>query len=233
ELAARRIGAQRVGHERTMIQVVGVKRFKRIDTRLLELGDHISSDLRIALNNDLATFLVDHRAGQHLAVQVLGRNLQELDIGLFQLTDVTCGDTTSALYNNLVASKNIERCRLATQTLREQAHAIAFAVTNDLIGLEEHFENFIGRVAEGTQQDRRRQLAATVDAHEYLVLRIKLEVQPGATVGDNACGVEQLAGAVRLASVMIEENAWRAVQLGYDHTLGTINDTGPRACHQR
>jgi hypothetical protein len=75
------------------------------------------------------------------------------------------------------------------------------------VGLEEHREHVVGTVAERAQQHGRRQLAAAVDAHEDVVLGIELEVEPGAAVGDDPRGEEQLAGGVGLALVVVEEDA--------------------------
>ena len=55
------------------------------------------------------------------------------------------------------------------------------------------------------QNDRRRQLTTPVDADKYTILRIELEIEPGATVGDHPGGVQQLARRVGLAAVVIEE----------------------------
>ena len=61
--------------------------------------------------------------------------------------------------------------------------------------------------AERAQDDRHRQLAAAVDAREHAVLRVELEVEPRAAVGNDARGEQQLAGGVRLAAVVVEEHA--------------------------
>ena len=100
------------------------------------------------------------------------------------------------------------------------------------VGVIERIQHLFGAVAERAQQDRGRQLAATVDTDEHSVLGIELEVQPGAAVGDDACRVQQLARAVRLAAVVIEKHARAAVQLGHDDTLGTVDDEGTVLSHQ-
>lgn len=100
------------------------------------------------------------------------------------------------------------------------------------VGVIEGVEDFLGGVAERAQQYRSRQLAATVDTNEDGVLRIELEVQPGTAVGNDARGVQQLARAVGLATVVIEEHARRTVQLGDDDTLSTVDDEGTVLGHQ-
>ena len=101
------------------------------------------------------------------------------------------------------------------------------------IGLEEQGQDLLGVVAQRAQQDRRRQLAAAVDAHEQHVLGIEFEIQPGAAVGNHAGRKQQLAGGMGLALVVIEEHTRRAVQLGDDDALGAVDDEGAVVGHER
>ena len=76
-------------------------------------------------------------------------------------------------------------------------------------------------------------LAATVDADVDDVLRIELEIEPRAAVRDHARAVEQLAARVRLALVVIEEDARAAMQLADDDALRSIDDERARVGHER
>src|SRR5690606_2708350 len=148
--------------------------------------------------------------------------------------DVARGDTTALLDDDLaLLVLDVERGDLATQTLRHQFQAQGLALHVEDVGVIEGVEDFLGAVAQGTQQDGSRQLAATVDTDEHAVLRIEREVQPGTAVGDDARGVQQLAGAVGLATVVVEEHTRGTVQLGNDHTLGTVDDEGTVLGHER
>src|SRR5690606_23691607 len=120
-----------------------------------------------------------------------------------------------------------------TQALRNQLQAQAFALNVVDVGVVEGIQNLFGAVAQRAQQHGSRQLAATVDTHEYRVLRVELEVQPGTAVGNDARGVQQLAGAVGLATVVVEEHTRGTVQLGNDHPLGTVDDEGTVLGHER
>ena len=99
--------------------------------------------------------------------------------------------------------------------------------------LEEDAQHLLVAVAERAQQHRHRQLAAAVDAGEQRVLRVELEVQPGAAVGNHAGREQQLARAVRLAAVVVEEHARRTMQLRDDHALGAVDDEGAGVGHER
>ena len=52
------------------------------------------------------------------------------------------------------------------------------------------------------------------------------EVKPRAAVRNHARGEEKLAGRVRLALVVLEEDAGGAVQLADDDALGPVDDEG-------
>jgi len=62
---------------------------------------------------------------------------------------------------------------------------------------------------------------------------VELEVEPRAAVGDHAGAVEQLAGRVGLALVVVEEHARRSMQLADDDALRAIDDEGAGIRHQR
>src|SRR5262249_6079544 len=103
----------------------------------------------------------------------------------------------------------------------------------DGLGRVEVVEQVLRRVAEGAQQHGRLHLPATVDADVDDVLRVELEVEPRAAVRDDARAVEQLAARVRLALVVVEEDARRAMQLADDDALGTVDDEGTGVGHER
>ena len=119
-----------------------------------------------------------------------------------------------------------------TQTLRYQFQAQLLARNVEHVGGVEGVEYFFRAVAQRAQQHRGRQFAATVDTHEHAVFRVELEVQPRTAVRDDASGVQQLAGAVRLATVVVEEHTRRTVQLGNDYSFGTVDNEGTVLSHQ-
>jgi len=78
-----------------------------------------------------------------------------------------------------------------------------------------------------------RQFSLPVDADVNQILRIEFEVEPRTAVRDDAGGEQVLAGGVRLALVMVEEHAGRAVHLADDDALGAVDDEGAVVGHQR
>jgi hypothetical protein len=93
-------------------------------------------------------------------------------------------------------------------------------------------QDLLGVQADGLEQDGDRHLAAAVDAEVQDVLRVEFEIEPGAAVGNDARREQQLARAVRLALVVLEEHARRAVQLRDDDALGAVDDEGALVGHQ-
>ncbi len=61
------------------------------------------------------------------------------------------------------------------------------------IMLKEGIQNILIAVAKRTQQHCGRQLAAPINTTPQQILRIKLKVQPGATIWNNPCRKEQLS----------------------------------------
>ena len=70
-----------------------------------------------------------------------------------------------------------------------------------------------GATFQRVQQRGDRQLPLAVDADVDQVLAVELEVQPGAAIRDHPRGEQVFAGRVRLALVVVEEHAGRAVHL--------------------
>ncbi|MCY1501411.1 hypothetical protein D9M68_354870 [compost metagenome] len=233
QLIAGGVDLQGVGDERTAVDVVGVQGFQADDLGLGDLRQDIDGELGVALGDDLAGSRVYDGLGHGTADQVVERHFQLADAGLLELVDVARSDTAALLDDDLAGRiLDVEAGDFTAQALRHQFQAQALALDLEDVGVIERVEDFLGAVAQRAQQDGRRQLAATVDTDEYRVLGIELEVQPGATVGNDASGVQQLAGAVGLATVVVEEHTRGTVQLGNDDALGTVDDEGTVLGHQ-
>ena len=86
---------------------------------------------------------------------------------------------------------------------------------------------------EGAEKRRRQHLAAPVHAHPEDLVGVELELDPGAAVGNHPRGVQQLARRDRLALVVVEEDAGRALQLRHHDAFGAVDDEGALLRHQR
>ncbi len=235
ELGLGRVDAQGVGQVRTAVQVVHPQGADRVHAGLAEVLQLLFGDLVVGLGQQLAGVGVDHVVRQDAADQVVVRHGQRGDARGLQLLDVARGDALAGFHDDLVAIGQVEAQGFTAQALGHQLqlHALAFRQDVEGVDVEELVEHFFVVVAERAQQDRHRQLAAAVDTGEQRVLRVELEVQPGTAVGNDAGAVQQLARAVGLAAVVVEEHARRTVQLRHDDALGTVDDEGAVVGHQR
>ena len=187
----------------------------------------------VGLRQDLAGLGVDDVVHQHLALQILDRHGQLLDAGLLEIAHVAGGDAPALLDDDLLADADLEGGRLAAQALRDDLERDLLLRQMEHVLLEEHVENLLLGVAQGAQNDGHRELAAPVDAREHAVLRVELEVEPGAAIRNDARGEQKLAGGVRLAAVVIEEHAGAAMQLRDDDSLGAVDDERAVLGHER
>ncbi|SPK70720.1 conserved protein of unknown function [Cupriavidus taiwanensis] len=128
---------------------------------------------------------------------------------------------------------DVEARDFTAQALGHELQLRAFRLQREVVEHEEVRQDLFRGQSDRLQQDRHRHLAAAVDAEVQDVLRIEFEVQPRTAVGDDACREQQLARAVGLALVVLEEHARRAVQLRDDDTLGAVDDERTRGSHER
>src|SRR5690554_3860761 len=181
--SAGRVDTQGIGHERTTIQIVGVQGFDVFNTSVENLGDDFLGQLGVTLHQHFASRLIDHVLSKNTAVQVFSRNFQLGNTGFFKLLDMTRRNT-AAFFSNDVAILifDIKGRNVTPQPAWHQLQLADFFAQGKLTGFEEHIEHLLGGITQTTQENRGRQLATTVDTNEHGVLRIELEVQPGATV---------------------------------------------------
>ncbi len=179
ELSRGAVDTQGIGNERTAVDVVGVQGLETLDFGLLQLGDQISGDFHVAIDNDLACGGMHDRLGDGPAEDVVERHFQAVDTGFLELVDMPCSDTTPFLDNDLaLVVLDVEGGNLATQALWHQLELQVFTLHLEDVGVIEDIQDFVSLVAQSAQQHGGRQLAATVDTDKDRVLGIKLEVQP-------------------------------------------------------
>ena len=233
QLVAGGVDLQGVGDERAAVDVVGVQ---GLDANNLGLGDFrqdLGVQLGVAFSQDFAGGRVHDDLGGGATQDVVQRHFQRLDTGFFDLVDVARGNTAAGFNDDLAfVVLDVQNGNLTTQALRHQFQAEGFAAQVEYVSGVESVQHLLSGIAERAQQYRGRQLATTVDTHEHAVFRVELEVQPRTAVRNDPRGVQELAGAVRLAAVVVEEHARGTVQLGNDYTLGTVDYEGTVFSHQ-
>ena len=205
------IDAHRIGDERSAIQVVDVKRADLLDSLFDQRSNRHGIQFVVGAGQQFAGLLVDDIVGQDSTVQVFRRNFQMLDSGLCQLADVPHGNPPVLFDHRLVADLDIETGGLPPEPFHNEFQPDSAARQRELVDVEEYLQHLLVAEVQRPQQDGYGQLAASVDAYEYAILGIELEIEPGSTVGNHPRGEQQLAGGMRLALVMVEEHTGRTV----------------------
>ena len=200
-------------------------------------GDQFVNELGrqfcIRRRQQFTRFRVDDIGSEDLALEVLPRHYKLVNCRLVHVTNMLRRNSFACLDDELAAQLDIKRCRFAAQALGNQAHLDFFLRKIEIIVLEKQLEHFHTGHSQRAQDNCDGQFATTVDSCKHRILRIKFEVEPRTTIRNDSRREQQLAGTVRLAFVMVEEHAWRAVQLGYDDTFGTIDYKSTVIGHQR
>ena len=233
EARRRRVDPERVRNVRAAVEVVDVQ---RPDFRHVGVHETLHQRGRqrvVRIGKHFAGRRIGDFVSEDLALEVFDRHVQAAHARFLELAHVARGDPAPFLDDDLAVRADLEHCDLAAQALGHELELGALLCQVDGVVVEEEPQDVGVRVAERTQQDGDRELAAAVDAREHAVLRVELEVEPGAAVRDHARLEQELAGAVGLALVVVEDHARAAVQLGHDHALGAVDDEGAVLGHER
>jgi len=233
ELVGGLVHRQRLADVRTLVELVGVEALDIEDAGGAQLLEQRLGELVVGLGDDFAGVGVNEVARDDATDEVVLGHSDELGAGLLDLTQVTRGDALVLLDDHRAALVgDVEARDLALEPLGHQLELGARVHQTEAVELEEVREDLLRLQPDGLEQDRHRHLAAAVDAEVQDVLGVELEVEPGAAVGNDARRKQQLARAVRLALVVLEEDTWRAVQLADDHALGAVDDERAVVGHQ-
>ena len=87
--------------------------------------------------------------------------------------------------------------------------------------------------AQRIKQRGHRQFAATVDPREHHVFGVEFEIQPRPAIRNDPALEQQLARAVRLALIMVEEHAGRAVHLADHNAFRAVHNERTVIGHER
>ncbi len=228
------VDAQRLRNVGTLVEVVGVRSAELAHVGRAQLLEQFLGQLVVRLGDDLAGLGIDDVVRQRASEQVILGHRHVLHAGRFQVADVLRVDPLVLRDDHVaVLVGDVEAGDLAAQPLGHQLELGALAHQPEAVEHEEVRQDLLGRQADRFQQDRDRHLAAPVDAEVENVLRVELEVEPRAAIRNDARRKQQLARAVGLAAVVLEEHARRTVQLRDDDALGAVDDERAGGGHER
>ena len=195
--------------------MVDVEDRQLVEALLQQRREQLLGDLVAGFGVDFAGLGVIEILRQILAVEVGIGGAERLQALLGELLGRTRGQLAAGLDRDLagVGVDEIVDDLDALHPLGIVGHAPAVLVARIDRLLVEDRQDFLAVEAEREQQRRHRNLAATVDARMHDVLGVELDVEPGAAIGNDAGGEQQLARGVALALVVIEEHAGRTVHL--------------------
>ena len=213
---------------------MSVPRDEAREPRLAAGVDEPGGDFVGGFGEDFTGGVVDEVLGEEQAERRFGSHFDLVDPGGFHLAPRALGDGLSGLHQHVafLVDDVGEGGFLAVQLGIEAPGDPAVVLKLVDFLLVEAVEDFGLAHAHGLEQDRGGHLAASVDADVQDVLVVEVEVEPRAAHGDHAAGVEHLAAGVRLAAVVLEDDAGRALELVDDDALGSVDDEGSLFGHQ-
>ncbi len=228
------VDAQGVAHVGADRDVVDVQHVDGGEAVAFQQFDRRTVQLVAGLGVDFAGLVVHGVGGQVFGQQGVGGQRQRRG-RVAQLLGLAGADLGAGGGDDLtgVGVDQVELGLHALPALGLVGGDPAFAALLVGHGLVEGLEDLLAVHAQTHQEGRGRQFPAAVDADVDDILGVELEVEPGTAVRDHASGEQQLARAVRLALVVVEEDARRTVHLRDDDPLGAVDDEGALVGHER
>ena len=111
------ISTQSIRDKWTTIEFVGVNSLEFSDLGFAHFLEHFDSNFVVRRSNDFTTVGINEVFRQRFTRQEFNRHNQLFNACFFQLTDVTCSDTTSRFNNHVaIVVHNVERCCFTTET---------------------------------------------------------------------------------------------------------------------
>ena len=219
------------------VGALGVQNAERGYARFLKLIEQGRRHFVGGFGHDFAGGGVDHVFAEEQALERIGSHFDEFDAGSGNLSPVALVQLLAGLDHHVAFGVEDvvvgETILVVGVQIGVGAHEQTGAVQTILFLLVEGVENLILGHAHGLEQDGGGHLAATVDAHVEDVLVVEVEVEPRTAHGNHAAGIEHFAGSVRLAAVVLEDNAGRTLQLIDDDAFRAVDDEGALFGHQR
>ncbi len=229
------VDLQRVADIRADVDVIDVEHRQFVEARLDEGVQRLVGNLVARLGENLAGLRIIEIVGDILPVEIGVHRAQRLDAALGQLAGGARRQLLAGLDGDFAAVgvDQVDRRLEALHAVSVERHAPAVLGAGVDHLLVEGRQNLFAVHAERIEQRGHRNLAAPVDARMHDVLGVEFDVEPGAAIGNDSRGEQQLARRMALALVVIEEHAGAAVHLRDDHPLGAVDDERAVRRHER
>ena len=215
--------------------MVDIEQRQFVEAGLDQQRQALGADFVAGFGENFAGRRIVKIGGDILAVEVLVLHAQELQPAFGKLARGAHGEFLAGFEHNLagLGVEHVDDGLHASEALRVEGLTPAVIVPRHGHGLVEGRQYLFAVHAERIEHRGRGNLAATVDARIDDVLGVELDVEPGAAIGDDARGEQELARGMALALVVIEEHARRAMHLRDDDALGAVDDERAVHRHQR
>ena len=233
-IVSRIIQTQGLRNISALVELIGKQAGNFLHASFAQFFQQRFSQLIVGFGNNFARIFINDIAGNHAPEQEIFRHAHMGNASGIELANVL-GCNALVFGNNNLAFfvGNVKTRNFSAQAVGNKSHLCACIHQAELVIDKEMLQNLLGIHANGFEQNRHGHLAAAVYAEIENVLWVKLKIQPGATVRNNAGAKQELAAGVRFAFVVLKKHARRAVQLRNNHALSAVNHKRAFIRHQR
>ncbi len=197
--------------------------------------EQLLGHLLVRIGDDLAGGHVHDVFGQDLSQQFFLFLHHGLDLHSLKPLEKLRSDLAARLEHHLVGALYLDvGIDLHTPQICD-VHVPEHLVSGQLepVGGVIHAEDLLVGEPHGLEQGGDRHLPPAVDPQVQDAFRIEVQIYPRTTGGDDARGIEHPSARLGPGRGLVEEYSRRAMELGYDHPLGSVDNKGGARRHQR
>src|SRR6056297_1109271 len=183
-----------------------------VDTALFKFSQLVFSQLSITLKQHLAGRFINNIGRNNLAEQLFGRDRNKLKPLFFKFTDGYASKFPVGLDQNFsITGGNVRSSALTCQQIIVDALDIFGTVPRNFFKVVVMFQQLFSGITQGLEQHCRRQFTAAINPYPEQIFVIKIKIQPGTAIRDNAGAVKNLPAGMTFALIMGEKDPRRAM----------------------
>ena len=216
-------------------RVFGEERFDFFDAVRFQLLEGVFGQLLVGADQHLAGGGIDDVVRRDAADDLVERNRHFAYLRLLHRADDSLVELAAFARDHLarLGILDVAADARAHQMVGDELLGVLPRIEVDYVLAVVIVEQVFSRHAERAQQHGRGKLAAPIDTDIEHVARVEFEIDPTAAIRDDSRRVQQLAGRMGAALVVLEKYAGRTMQLRHDDALGAVHHEGAVAGHQR